>query len=82
MAMNAQAPRMSVLMPTYEQAAFLPRALDSLLAQSLAEWEAIVIDDGSGAATREALAPWLRDPRVRYCRNERNEGLGRSLNMG
>ncbi|MDB5791289.1 MAG: glycosyl transferase [Massilia sp.] len=76
------APRVSVLMPTYEQAAFLPRALESLAAQSLRDWEAIVIDDGSGAATREALDPWRDDPRVQYVRNERNEGLGRSLNIG
>lgn len=80
------APRVSVLMPTYEQDAFLPRALASLAAQSLVEWEAIVIDDGGAAAacaaTRAALAPWRDDPRVQYLRNEGNEGLGRSLNIG
>ena len=95
--MNRAAPRVSVLMPSYEQAAFLPRALDSLLAQSMDDWEAIVIDDGSGSATCEALARWRDDPRasasrvpgsrvpdsrVYYLRNERNEGLGRSLNIG
>ncbi|MFC5462273.1 glycosyltransferase family 2 protein [Massilia niabensis] len=79
---SAAAPRVSVLMPTYEQAAFLPRALDSLAAQTLGDWEAIVIDDGAGAATRAALAPWRDDPRVHYLRNECNEGLGRSLNIG
>lgn len=79
---GATAARVSVLIPTYEQAAFLPRALDSLVAQSLADWEAIVIDDGSGPATRAALARWHGDPRVRYLRHARNEGLGRTLNTG
>jgi glycosyltransferase involved in cell wall biosynthesis len=80
--MSAVPPRVSVLMPSYEQAAFLPRALASLAAQSLAEWEAIVIDDGSGPETRAALEAWRGDPRVHYVRNESNLGLGRALNIG
>lgn len=74
--------RVSVLVPSFEQAAFLPRALASLQAQTLSDWEAIVIDDGSADDTREVLAPWLDDPRLRLVRHERNEGLGRSLNTG
>jgi len=75
-------PRVSVLMPSFEQAAFLPRALGSLFAQTLEDWEAIVIDDGSADDTQEVLAPWLADPRLRSLRQECNEGLGRSLNAG
>ena len=41
------APRVSVLMPTYRQAHFIRRALDSLLAQTLVDWEALIVDDGS-----------------------------------
>jgi hypothetical protein len=80
--MSGAVPRVSVLMPSYEQDAFLPRALASLFAQSLPDWEAIVIDDGSSGATRAALAPWRDDPRLHYLRHERNEGLGRALNAG
>jgi hypothetical protein len=76
------APRVSVLVPSFEQAAFLPRALGSLSAQTLADWEAIVIDDGSQDDTLDVLAPWLEDPRLRLVRNARNEGLGRTLNLG
>jgi len=76
------APAVSVLMPSYEQEAFLPRALASLFAQSLGDWEAIVIDDGASPATQSALAPWREDPRLRVIRHERNEGLGRALNAG
>jgi hypothetical protein len=75
-------PAVSVLIPTYEQESFLPRALASLFAQSLEDWEAIVIDDGASGATRAALAPWLEDPRLLYLRHECNEGLGRALNAG
>ena len=41
-------PSISVVIPTYEQARFIERALDSLQAQALTDWEAIIIDDGSG----------------------------------
>lgn len=74
--------RVSVLLPTFEQSAFLPRALGSLFAQSLDAWEAIVIDDGSADDTQAVLAPWLEDPRLRSLRFERNEGLGKALNTG
>lgn len=75
------APRVSVLMPTFKQAAFLPRALESLLAQTLTDWELIVLDDGSPDETADVLAPYLADPRVRLIRFERNRGLGHALNV-
>jgi len=70
----------SVLMPSFEQAAFIGRALASLQAQTLGDWEALVVDDGSEDATAQAVAPYLNDPRIRYLRLPRNEGLGRALN--
>lgn len=75
-------PRVSVLMPSFEQAHFIGRALDSLMDQSLHDWEAIIVDDGSEDGTAAALAPWLRDPRLRVLRHGRNLGLGRALNSG
>lgn len=75
-------PSVSVLMPTYEQAHFLPRALDSLQAQTLTDWEAIVIDDGSCDATAETICTYLSDARIRYYRLAENTGLGHALNEG
>ncbi len=72
--------RVSVLMPAYNQAHFIARALDSLMAQTLGEWELIFVDDGSTDATRPAAGPYLNDPRVRYERLDRNRGLGVALN--
>ena len=70
----------SVLMPTFKQAAFIRRAIDSLLAQTLADWELIIVDDGSPDETGEIVAPYLADPRIHYHRLERNRGLGATLN--
>src|SRR4051794_8962498 len=75
-------PLVSVLMPTYDQANFLGRAIDSLLGQRLADWELIVVDDGSPDGTADVVKPYLDDPRVRYERLPRNRGLGAALNHG
>jgi glycosyltransferase involved in cell wall biosynthesis len=72
----------SVLMPTYGQAAFIRRAIDSLLAQSLTSWELIVIDDASPDETGEIVSGYAGDPRIRYHRLPENAGLGAALNHG
>ena len=69
-------------MATYEQAHFIQRALDSLLAQTLTDWEALIVDDGSRDGTGEAVLPYLQDGRIRYWRLDRNSGLGNALNEG
>ena len=55
-------PSVSVVVPTYEQATFIGRALDSLQAQVLTDWEAVVIDDGSRDATAEVVSAYLGTP--------------------
>jgi hypothetical protein len=72
----------SVIMPTYDQDSFLPGAVASLLAQTDANWELIVVDDGSPGDTRQALGDVLDDPRVRLEVFDRNRGLGAALNRG
>jgi len=69
-------------MPTYDQEAFLPTAVASVLAQQEQDWELVVVDDGSPGPTRAALGPALDDPRVRLHRLPRNRGLGAALNAG
>src|SRR5215212_8715978 len=75
-------PRVSVIMPTFKQARFLRRAIDSLLTQSLTDWELIVVDDGSPDDTQAILASFLDDPRTRGIHLDINQGLGRALNAG
>ncbi|HVG95953.1 MAG TPA: glycosyltransferase family 2 protein [Chloroflexota bacterium] len=74
-------PLVSVLMPTYKHAAFIRRALQSLLDQSLSDWELVVVDDASPDGTREVLAPYLADGRIRYLRLAENGGIGAALNL-
>jgi hypothetical protein len=76
------AAQVSVLTPAYGQAAFLGRAVASLLAQTLTDWELVVVDDGSPDATAAAIAPFQPDPRIRLLRLPANRGLGAALNAG
>jgi glycosyltransferase involved in cell wall biosynthesis len=73
-------PTVSVLMPTYKQAVFLARALESLQAQTLQDWELIILNDGSPDDTEAVVAPYLEDNRIQYHRWERNQGIGAALN--
>jgi glycosyltransferase involved in cell wall biosynthesis len=76
----ASARRVAVLMPAFEHAHFIERALASLVAQSHAQWELAIVDDGSTDGTRETVRRWLDDPRIRYHRTRENRGLGAALN--
>lgn len=72
----------SVIIPCYKQAEYLPEALDSLMAQTFGDWEAIVVNDGSPDNTEEvALAYAAREPRIKYLSLE-NGGVARARNRG
>ena len=61
------APLVSVITPTRNRATLLREALDSVAAQTLTEWEHIVVDDGSDDGTAEMMAARAAaDPRVSY----------------
>jgi glycosyltransferase involved in cell wall biosynthesis len=76
------APCVSVIMPTYAQEAFIGRAIQSVLAQTFADWELIVVDDGSPGDVQAAIAPYTDDRRLRYVRLDENVGVGAALNAG
>ena len=73
-------PRMSVLIPVWNNAATLGRAIDSILAQTLADVEILVLDDGSTDSSREIAAAY-DDPRVRPVALP-HRGISATLNGG
>lgn len=74
-------PQVSVLMPVYNGEPFLGQAIESILQQTFADFEFIIINDGSTDRSAEIVQSYA-DSRIRYFENERNIGLTRSLNHG
>jgi len=73
-------PRVSVILPTYNRADTILRAIASVRAQTLEDWELVVVDDGSTDDTRAELAG-VRDPRVRVIA-QANQGVAGARNTG
>jgi glycosyltransferase involved in cell wall biosynthesis len=72
----------SILLPVRDGAATLPAAFDTMLAQSLGDWELVAVDDGSSDATPEWLAAAARrDARVRVVRTP-PRGIASALQTG
>jgi len=76
-------PAVSVIIPAYNAERVLGEAIDSILAQSCADFEVIVIDDCSTDGTWALIQRYAAlDPRVRAYRNERNLGIAGNRNRG
>jgi glycosyltransferase involved in cell wall biosynthesis len=73
-------PRITVLMPVYNGMPYIPEAVESVLSQSLADWELVISDNGSTDATRDYLDT-LSDPRIRVFKQDSNLGIFGNLNF-
>jgi glycosyltransferase involved in cell wall biosynthesis len=74
-------PNISVIMPTYNRASVLPRAIASVLAQSEPDFELVIVDDGSTDGTNRVVASF-DDPRIHLIRSEENLGGNWARNRG
>lgn len=77
-------PKISVVMATYNRAEYyLPRAIESVLSQTMGDFEFIIINDASKDATQEILNAYAKkDKRIRIFSNDQNKGLVYNLNLG
>jgi glycosyltransferase involved in cell wall biosynthesis len=72
----------SVVIPTYNYAHYLPRGLDSVLSQWADDMELVIIDDGSSDNTEQLIAGYMeRCPSLRYIR-QANSGPAAARNLG
>ena len=74
-------PTVSVVIPTYNRADLLPRAIRSVLSQTYWNCELIIVDDCSTDNTREVVSTWT-DSRIRYIRHPENRHQSGAINTG
>jgi glycosyltransferase involved in cell wall biosynthesis len=82
-------PKASVITPNYNHAKYLPKRIESILGQTFADFELIILDDASTDNSHEVIEAYAGDPRVTTIFNDRNSGstfrqwrLGLSLARG
>ena len=81
MTTHEPSPKVSVIIPTYNRAALLPRAVNSVLAQTYQDFELLIVDDCSADDTPQVIAAFT-DPRIRSFRHDANRHISASLNTG
>src|SRR3989339_407607 len=74
-------PAISVIIPTYNRANVIGRAIKSVLGQSFEDFELVIVDDGSRDNTAEVIEHF-RDRRIRYIKHKDNQGQNFALNTG
>lgn len=79
--MSNNDPKISVVIPAYNRADVLPRAIKSVLNQTYEYFEIIVVDDGSTDNTEEVVKSY-DNQRIRYYRFETNQGANAARNKG
>ncbi len=76
-----KSPTVSVIIPTYNRAHLIGRAIQSVLNQTYQDFEIIVVDDGSTDNTEEVMKRF-NDERIKYIKHEQNKGEAAARNTG
>ncbi|MDW8105871.1 MAG: glycosyltransferase [Armatimonadota bacterium] len=75
-----QHPKVSVITPAYNVAPYIRQCIESVQAQTLTDWELVIVDDASTDDTVQVVQKYLSDPRIRLLQNVRNSGAGYTRN--
>ncbi len=73
--------KVSIIIPTFNRAAILDRAIQSVLNQTYIDFELIIVDDNSSDNTEDIVSNYT-DNRIRYLRHDENKGAGAARNTG
>lgn len=79
--LNPIIPSISIILCTYNDGSFLAEAIESILVQTLSDFEFIIINDGSTDNTKEVINSYS-DKRIKYLEHKNNLGLEEAKNLG
>ena len=74
-------PQVSIIVPLYNKVNEVQRAIDSIFAQTIQDFELIIVDGGSTDGSMEKIKPYLRDPRI-IVYHQRSTGVSGARNEG
>lgn len=74
-------PKVSIIMATYNRAAYIIETIESIRNQTYKNWELIIVDDGSDDNTEELISQ-LKDERLQFIKAGRTESKGKIINTG
>jgi len=76
-------PLVSVIIPAYNAEPFLRETIESVLSQTVSDWQMLLIDDGSSDNTQKIVTEFAqKDPRIQLVVNESNMGVAKTRNRG
>jgi len=70
----------SIITPSYNTGKYIAETIQSVLAQTYENWELIIVDDCSNDDTDEVVQEFLQDSRIKYIKNQTNQGAALSRN--
>ena len=76
-------PKVSIVLPTYNGEKYIKESIESILSQTLTDWELIIVNDCSKDTTASIISEYAsEDDRIKIITNEQNQKLPESLNIG
>src|SRR5690554_3761048 len=72
----------SIIMPAYNAENTIKESIQSVIKQTYANWELIIIDDCSQDGTIEIITRFLHDKRITLLKNKENSGVAKTRNIG
>ena len=84
MAYIAMKPRFSIIVPLYNKAPYVRKALDSIVSQTFRDWECIIVDDGSTDGSAAICEEYLNNitPQTSHILHQKNAGVAAARNRG
>lgn len=79
---SSSVPKLSIIITTFNRPQYLIHAIESVLSQDVNDYELIIVNDASPDTDTDRIVSSYKDARIRYYKNETNQGSSKSLNIG